>query len=29
MEGTVLRIEQGSLHDGAGLRTVVYLKGCP
>ncbi|MGM0215957.1 glycyl-radical enzyme activating protein [Enterococcus sp. AZ109] len=29
MEGTVLRIEQGSLHDGTGLRTVVYLKGCP
>ncbi|MGG5319057.1 glycyl-radical enzyme activating protein [Enterococcus sp. AZ072] len=29
MEGTVLRIEQGALYDGAGLRTVVYLKGCP
>lgn len=27
--GTVLRIERASLHDGDGLRTVVFLKGCP
>lgn len=27
--GTVLRIEKSSIYDGEGLRTVVYLKGCP
>ena len=27
--GRVLRIERSSLHDGEGLRTVVFLKGCP
>ena len=27
--GKVLRIEKGSIHDGDGLRTVVFLKGCP
>ncbi len=27
--GIVLRIEKTSIHDGAGLRTVVFLKGCP
>jgi pyruvate formate lyase activating enzyme len=27
--GTVLRIERASIHDGQGLRTVVFLKGCP
>lgn len=27
--GTVLRIERASIHDGEGLRTVVFLKGCP
>lgn len=26
---TVLRIEKTSIHDGTGLRTVVFLKGCP
>lgn len=25
----VLRVEKTSIHDGAGLRTVVFLKGCP
>jgi pyruvate formate lyase activating enzyme len=25
----VLRLEKTSIHDGAGLRTVVFLKGCP
>ena len=28
-KGTVLRIEKTSIHDGDGLRTVVFLKGCP
>lgn len=28
-QGTVLRIEKTSIYDGEGLRTVVYLKGCP
>ena len=27
--GKVLRIEKTSIHDGEGLRTVVFLKGCP
>ena len=27
--GNVLRIEKTSIHDGSGLRTVVFLKGCP
>ena len=27
--GTVLSIERGTLHDGPGLRTTVFLKGCP
>lgn len=27
--GVVLRIERSSIHDGEGLRTVVFLKGCP
>ncbi len=29
IEGVVLRIERSSIHDGPGLRTVVFLKGCP
>jgi len=28
-EGVVLRIERSSIHDGPGLRTVLFLKGCP
>lgn len=28
-EGIVLRIERSSIHDGQGLRTVLFLKGCP
>jgi len=28
MKGTVLRLEKSSIHDGFGLRTVVFLKGC-
>ncbi|MFS0660963.1 glycyl-radical enzyme activating protein [Niallia alba] len=27
--GVVLRIERGSVYDGDGFRTVVFLKGCP
>lgn len=27
-QGMVLRIERSSVHDGPGLRTVVFLKGC-
>lgn len=29
LEGVVLRIERNSIHDGQGLRTVLFLKGCP
>jgi pyruvate formate lyase activating enzyme len=29
LTGSVLRIERSSIHDGPGLRTVVFLKGCP
>lgn len=28
-KGVVLRIERSSIHDGQGLRTVLFLKGCP
>lgn len=29
IEGKILRIERGAIHDGPGIRTVVFLKGCP
>jgi len=29
MKGTVLNIQRFSLHDGPGIRTTVFLKGCP
>ena len=29
VRGTVFDIARASLHDGKGIRTVVYLKGCP
>lgn len=29
LSGRILRIERASLHDGDGLRTVVFVKGCP
>jgi pyruvate formate lyase activating enzyme len=27
--GTVFSIERYAVHDGGGIRTIVYLKGCP
>ena len=27
--GTVFDIQRFSLHDGPGIRTIVFLKGCP
>jgi len=29
MSGTVFNIQRYSIHDGAGIRTLVFLKGCP
>lgn len=29
VKGTVFNIQKFSLHDGPGIRTVVFLKGCP
>lgn len=29
LPGFVLRIEKSSIYDGDGLRTVVFMKGCP
>lgn len=29
MSGTVFNVQRGSFHDGPGIRTTVFLKGCP
>lgn len=29
MRGNVFDIQRYSIHDGEGIRTVVFLKGCP
>src|SRR5512136_823980 len=29
MTGQVFNIQRYSIHDGAGIRTLVFLKGCP
>ena len=29
MKGNVFDIQRYSIHDGEGIRTVVFLKGCP
>jgi pyruvate formate lyase activating enzyme len=29
IQGTVLRIERFAIHDGPGIRTTVFMKGCP
>jgi len=29
IQGRVFNIQRYSLHDGDGIRTLVFLKGCP
>ncbi len=29
MKGRIFRIQRFSIHDGYGIRTTVFLKGCP
>ena len=29
ISGNILNIQRFSLHDGPGIRTTVFLKGCP
>lgn len=28
MEGLITEIQKSSVHDGPGMRTVVFMKGC-
>ena len=28
-KGTVFNMQHYSVHDGPGIRTIVFLKGCP
>ena len=28
-EGTIFKIKKYALHDGPGIRTTVFFKGCP
>ncbi len=28
VEGTIFNIQRFSVHDGPGIRTVVFIKGC-
>lgn len=29
MKGLIFNIQRYSIHDGAGIRTIIFLKGCP
>ena len=29
MEGIIFNIQKFSIHDGPGIRTTVFFKGCP
>ena len=28
-KGVVFNVQKYSVHDGPGIRTIVFLKGCP